>query len=110
MEQIKAQALNGSDGTKFISIRKAQQKLRQYVRSMTAVKNGALQHLAPQKKGKDLILSGGDKSHKISEQLLSFGMFRIRSRCRNYDVNLTPKVCLALKKCGHTSQLSQPTV
>ena len=56
------------------------------------------------KRGKDLIPSGGDKIHKISEQLLSFGVIRIRSRCHCYDVNLTPKFCLALKKCGHTSQ------
>ena len=77
---------------------------------MTAVKNGALQYLEPQKKGKDLIPLGGDKIHKISEQLQSFGIIRIRSRCHYYDVNLTPKVCLALKKCGHTSQLSEPTV
>ena len=53
---------------------------------------------------KALISSGGDKSHKISEQLLLFGIIQIRSRCHYYDVNLTPKVCLALKKCGHTSQ------
>ena len=45
---------------------------------MTAVKNGALQHLGPEKKGKDLISSSGDKNHKLSEQLLSFGIIRIR--------------------------------
>ena len=68
------------------------------------VKNAALHDLGPKEKGKDLIPSGGDKIHKISEQLLSFGIIRIRSRCHYYDVNLTPKFCLALKKCGHASQ------
>ena len=61
---------------------------------------------------KDLNPSGGDKIHKTSEQLqlLSYCIIRIRSRCHYYNVNLTPKFCLALKKCGHTSQLSEPTV
>ena len=62
------------------------------------------------KKGEGLNLSGGNKIHKTSEQLLSFDIFRIRSRCHYYDVNLTPKFCLALKKCGHTPQLCEPTV
>ena len=53
---------------------------------------------------KDLIPSGGEKIYKISEQLLSFGIVRIRLRCHYYDVNLTPKFGLALKKCGHASQ------
>ena len=37
---------------------------------MTVVKKGALQQLGLQKKGKDLILQGGDNIYKISQQLL----------------------------------------
>ena len=73
------------------------------------VKNVALHYLGRKKKGKDLIPSGGGRIHKISEQLLSFGIIRIRSRCHYYDVDLTPKSYLAPQKCGHTSQLSEPT-
>ena len=47
---------------------------------------------------KALYSSGGDKSHKISEQLLSFSIIQIRSRCHYYDVNLTPNVLLGSQK------------
>ena len=41
-------------------------------RKVQVVKNAALQCLTPY---------GGDKIHKILEQLLSFGIIRFRSRC-----------------------------
>ena len=97
-------SLNGFIGTNLIRSEKhkaSYAKLRQEYDSCEKCCSSLFRAV---KKGKDLIPSGGYKIHKISKQLLSFDIIRIRSRCHYYDVNLTPKFSLALKKCGHTSQ------
>ena len=69
-----------------------------YIWSFAQVKNAAVLCLGPKKRGKEVMSSRRENTHKISEQSLLLSIIPIRSRCYYYDVKCKYPALLHLSK------------